>query len=161
MSLDPVTRAAIIGGVATLVSVCGALIGVYFNLAWNRKQHRDERSLTLRRDVYLETISVINRAESWLARRSVPKTKSETNLNDQISSELSASCAKCYLLGSKKVVAAVVAFQSAFESWSYKFSEQQITYDQIDKHHNELAGESEVSRQTSATWFMHGITQRV
>jgi hypothetical protein len=51
--LDPPTRAAIVGASATLVSVVFALFGVFLNLRWNRRQHREDRAVALKRETYL------------------------------------------------------------------------------------------------------------
>jgi hypothetical protein len=118
MSLDAATRAAIIAGAATMLSVLGALVGVFGNLWWNRRQHRDERSLNLRRDVYLEAIDVINRADRFALLRVYPLSKNE--VEDTMTPELSGVCAKLHILGTKHLVSAVIAFQAGFDEWLTK-----------------------------------------
>jgi hypothetical protein len=131
MSLDPTTRAAIIGGVATVLSVVGALLGVSLTLAWNRKQHRDEKSYNLRRDVYLEAIGLINRSVGFLCGKAIPRDeKAESDAKVDLEAELIGACVKVHLLGSKRVVAAVVAFQSSFGDWSSKLSVHRMLYEQ-------------------------------
>ncbi len=139
MSLDQPTRAAIIAGVATVLSVFGALLGVYLNLAWNRKQHRDEKSYNLRRDVYLDAIGLINRSVGFLAGRAIPKDeKPESDAKANIGTELLGACVKVHLLGSKRVVEAVIAFHSSFEDWWGKLSVHRRLYEQSGQRQQEI-----------------------
>ncbi len=129
MSLDQPTRAAIIGGLATVLSVFGALLGVYLNLAWNRKQHRDEKSYNLRRDVYLDAIALVNRAVGSLGAFPNEDTK-ESDDKLVVSRELLGACAKVRVLGGKRVIAAIIDFESSFEEWSRKFAAHETLYEQ-------------------------------
>lgn len=139
MSLDQPTRAAIIGGSATVLSVLGALLGVYLNLAWNRKQHRDEKSYNLRRDVYLDAVAVINRSVDFLCRKAIPTAeKAESAPKAGFEAELTGACLKIHLLGSKRVVAAVLAFQSSFQEWSSKLSVHRTLYEQSSQRQQQL-----------------------
>ena len=122
MSLDATTRAAIIGGSATIVSVLGALLGVYLNLAWNRKQHRDEKSYNLRRDVYLEALGTTNRAFVSLVRDELALKDASQRQQPDPAAEFSASCAKVHLLGGKRVVQAMIEIETAYRTWARKFS---------------------------------------
>ena len=138
MLLDQPTQAAIIGGAATMISVFGALLGVYLNLAWNRKQHRDEKAYNLRRDVYLDAIGVISRAVGFLVGKAVPKDKEkEASDKTDVSRELSGACAKVHVLGSNRVVSAIIAFESSFENWGRKFAAHQTLYEESDKRQQE------------------------
>lgn len=139
MSLDQPTRAAIIGGSATALSVFGALLGVYLNLAWNRKQHRDEKSYNLRRDVYLDAIALFSRSFGFLSHKAMRvEAKSESAPKPDLESELIGACLKVHLLGSKRVVAAVVAFQSSFQEWSGKLSIHRNLYEQTGQRQQEI-----------------------
>jgi hypothetical protein len=121
MSLDPPTRAAFIGAFATILSVLGALVGVYVNLAWNRKKHRDEKSYNLRRDVYLQTLDSIRRGFVSLVERSMPKNESKPEQSDT-ASEFSAACAKVHLIGSKRVVEAIIGLERTHSRFSREVS---------------------------------------
>ena len=139
MSLDATTRAAIIAGAATILSVLGALVGVFGNLWWNRRQHRDERSLNLRRDVYLEAIDVINRASSFASTKVRPfKSEKEGEDKDTITPELAGVCAKLHILGTKRLVSAVIVFQAGFDEWSTKVNRHNRIVPELDKLQQEL-----------------------
>jgi hypothetical protein len=138
MSLDAGTRAAIITGAATMLSVLGALVGVFGNLWWNRRQHRDERSLSLRRDIYLNAIDVINRASSFAASKASLKSNKEGEDKDTITLELSGVCAKLHILGTKRLVSAVIAFQTGFDEWQMKVNRHNRIVPEIDKIQQEL-----------------------
>jgi DNA repair ATPase RecN len=137
MSLDPVTRAAIISGAATAFSVVTALLGVFGNLWWNRRQYRDEKSLNLRRDVYLNAIEVINRASSFAITQIHPLEPKEKD-EDKMTPELSGISAKLHILGSKQLVSAVIAFQAAFDDWITKIKKHRTIVPEIDKIEKEL-----------------------
>lgn len=154
MSLDPPTRAAILGGSATVLSVLGALLGVYLNLAWNRKQHRDEKSYNLRRDVYLDAVAVINRSVGFLCRKAIPpQEKTESATKTDFEAELTGACLKVHLLGSKRVVAAVLAFQSSFQEWSSKLSVHRMLYEQSGQRLQELIKPLEQLGKTLTTFI--------
>src|ERR1700704_2358509 len=137
MSLDATTRAALITGLATILSVLGALGGVFGNLWWNRKQHRDEKSMTLRRDVYLDAIDAINRASTFLTTALNPTKPSQEN-ESTIVSELSGVCAKLHILGSKRLVSAAIQFQSAFTTWETKIKSHNELKPELDKREAEV-----------------------
>jgi hypothetical protein len=141
MSLDPPTRAAFIGGFATVVSVLGAIIGVYLNLAWNRKRHNDEKATNLRREAYINAIAAMHRGISYLHSRVITgKAENKTLPNDaaELPRELSLICAQLHILGSRRVVAAVVAFETKFDHWLTTISATQRLSDELDKGHNDL-----------------------
>jgi hypothetical protein len=129
MSLDPPTRAAFIGGFATIISVLGALIGVYLNLAWNRKKHSDEKSYNLRRDVYLQTIDSIRRGFVSLITGLMPKNESRPEQPDA-ASEFSAACAKVHLIGSKRVVEAIIGLERIHSRFSREASAREWNYEE-------------------------------
>jgi hypothetical protein len=142
MSLDAATRAALIGGAATVLSVFGALIGVYANLAWNRKQHRDEKSYSLRRDVYLEVIETIYRALVALAQGLVAKDrKLPDGSGAEVTRELYAAFAKVQVLGERRVIAAVMAFEEVYDELSRNVGIRRETFEamleKIEKFPNE------------------------
>jgi hypothetical protein len=147
MSLDAATRAAIIAGAATMLSVLGALVGVFGNLWWNRRQHRDERSLNLRRDVYLEAIDVINRADRFALSRVNPLSKKE--VEDTMTPELSGVCAKLHILGTKHLVSAVIAFQAGFDEWLMKVNRHNRIVPEIDKLQQEVFQHIDETRSTA------------
>jgi hypothetical protein len=156
LSLDQPTRAAIIGGVATVLSVFGALLGVYLNLAWNRKQHRDEKSYNLRRDVYLDAIALINRSVGFLSRKALPEQeKAESDAKADLETELVGSCVKVHLLGSKRVAAAGIAFQSSFQDWSSKFSVHRMLYEQSGQRQQEIIKALERFAETLKAFTAH------
>jgi hypothetical protein len=125
MSLDAPTRAALIGGAATVLSVFGALVGVYANLAWNRKQHRDEKSYSLRRDVYLELIGTIYRELVRLGEGLVLKEGKLPDLNGSaVTQQLYAAFAKVQVLGERRVIVAVMAFEEIYNELSRNLSNQ-------------------------------------
>jgi|GEM_PF-5460120 len=132
MSLDAATRAAIISGSATLLSILAGLLGVYGNLAWNRKKHQDDKSYNLRRDVYLESVGVMNRAVAFLVGQTVP-TDDEKKEDEDVSAELVGVCAKLHILGEKRVVASAIAFESLFLEWSNKLIAHTKTYKDAGK----------------------------
>jgi hypothetical protein len=125
-------------GAATMLSVLGALVGVFGNLWWNRRQHRDERSLSLRRDIYLNAIDVINRASSFAASKASLKSNKEGEDKDTITLELSGVCAKLHILGTKRLVSAVIAFQTGFDEWQMKVNRHNRIVPEIDKIQQEL-----------------------
>ena len=137
MSLDPTTRAALLTGSATILSVLGALGGVFGNLWWNRKQHRDEKSMTLRRDVYLDAINAINKASTFLTTTLLPVKPPQEN-ESTIASELSGICAKLHILGSKRLVSAVIEFQSLFTSWHTRIKSHNELKPELDRREREM-----------------------
>jgi hypothetical protein len=154
MSLDPWTRAALIGGAATLLSVIGALIGVFLNLAWNRKKYQDEKAASLRREVYVNAIPVIHRAMSYLRSRILtgkPTKQKDITPHEDISDALSGICAQLRILGSKRVVAAVVAFEMRFEQWLLRLSATKTLFDQLEQGHIALVKEVEHRSREVAT----------
>jgi len=111
--------------------VVGALLGVFLNLAWNRKQHRDEKSYNLRRDVYLDAIAVMNRSVRLLSGKAIRKEKKAEPADEaDFETELIGACVKVHLLGSKRVVGAVITFLSSFQDWSGKLSVHRMLYEQ-------------------------------
>lgn len=141
MSLDAPTRAALIGGAATVLSVFGALVGVYANLAWNRKQHRDEKSYSLRRDVYLELIGTIYRALVRLGEGLVLKDGNLPELSSDVTQQLYAAFAKVQLLGERRVIAAVMTFEEIYDELSRNSGNQRdalkVVFDKIKNFPNE------------------------
>lgn len=107
--LDPTTRAAIIGASATLVSVGFALFGVFLNLLWNRRKHREDRAVALKRETYLSTSDAVAEATQWLALAADPKTELESG--NIVILKLAGALHKLHILGDKKAIASVIAFQ--------------------------------------------------
>jgi hypothetical protein len=139
MSLDAPTRAAIITSAATMLSVLGALVGVFGTIGWNRRQHRDERSLSLRRDIYLNAIDVINRASSFATSQVNPlKADKEGKEKDKVTAELYGVCAKLHILGTRCLVSAVIAFQTEFDEWLTKVNRHNRIVPEIDNLQHEL-----------------------
>jgi hypothetical protein len=111
-ALDPQTRAACITAVGTIVSVLGALVGIYLNLRWNRSKHRTDQLLNLRRDVYVNANEAIIAAVLFLTR--LPEKETDVFEGTQISERLGAVAAKIYLLGENRTRNAMVALQRQF-----------------------------------------------
>jgi hypothetical protein len=138
MSLDPPTRAAFIGGFATILSVLGALVGVYLNLAWNRRKHADEKSYNLRRDVYLQTLDSIRRGFVSLVKGFMPKNESTPEQSDA-TSEFSAACVKVHLIGSKRVVEAIIGLERIHGHFSREVSARKWNYEErLEKYERVL-----------------------
>jgi hypothetical protein len=110
--LDPPTRAAIIGASATLVSVGFALLGVSLTLLWNRQKHREDRAVALKRETYLSTSDTVAEARQWLALAADPKT--ELASGNAVNLKLAGALHKLHILGDKKAIASVIAFQRGF-----------------------------------------------
>ena len=111
MSLDAGTRAALIGALATIVSVLSGLLGVSLTVMWNRKKDRDEKETNLRRSLYVSSIAIMHRSILYLEQKVF-----ETNeLKDkEIPSELRIACAQLRMVGSKQVISGAIAFESKF-----------------------------------------------
>lgn len=110
--LDPPTRAAIIGASATLVSVGFALLGVFLNLLWNRHKHREDRAVALKRETYLSISDAVAEATQWLALAADFKT--ELASGNAVILKLAGALHKLHVLGGKKTILSVLAYQRAF-----------------------------------------------
>src|SRR5438105_5986863 len=64
---DPSITAAIIGALATVVSVAMVFIGVVLTIRDNRVRARDDRLTALRRETYLEACDVAAEAVQFIA----------------------------------------------------------------------------------------------
>jgi hypothetical protein len=111
-SLDPPTRAAIIGTAATFISVAFALLGVWLNLRWNRRKHREDRALALKHEAYLNTSDAIAEAMQWIALVAAPNT--ELASGNSVLLRLAGALNKLHILGDEKTISAVIEFQRQY-----------------------------------------------
>src|SRR6266567_3967697 len=65
-SLDPPTRAAVVGACATVISVTIAFFGVVLTIRANRIRAREDQLIMLRREAYLEACDVTAEAIQFL-----------------------------------------------------------------------------------------------
>lgn len=94
--------------------------------------------MSLRRDIYLDAIDVINRASSFASKATSLKFNKEGEDKDTITPELSGVCAKLHILGTKRLVSAVIAFQAGFDEWLMKVNRHNRIVPEIDKLQQEL-----------------------
>lgn len=111
-ALDAPTRAASIGAIATLASVAFALLGIWLNLRWNRRKHREDRALVLKHEAYLSTSDAIAEAMQWIALVAAPNT--DLASGNPVVLRLAGALNKLHILGDQKTIVAVIEFQRQY-----------------------------------------------
>src|SRR5260370_30488737 len=115
-SLDPPTRAAIIGAIigaaATVGSVAIAFVGVVLTIRSNRVRAREDHLITLRRETYLEACDVSAEAAHFLATLPDPNVTQASGL--AIMTKFSGVIGKLHILADKTTPQAVKKHYNAF-----------------------------------------------
>jgi hypothetical protein len=115
-SLDPATRAAIIGAIigaaATVGSVAIAFVGVVLTIRSNRVRAREDHLITLRRESFLEACDVSAEAAHFLATLPDPNVTQASG--SAIMTKFSGVIGKLHILADKTTLQAVMNHYNAF-----------------------------------------------
>jgi hypothetical protein len=111
-SLDPPTRAAVIGATATVISVAIAFVGVLLTIRSNRVRAREDQLITLRREAYLEACDVTAEAIQFLTTLGDPNVTLASGL--PVMRKLAGAMGKLQILADQLTLNVVMAYMNAF-----------------------------------------------
>jgi hypothetical protein len=112
LSLDPPTRAAVIGATATVISVAIAFVGVMLTIRSNRVRAREDQLITLRREAYLEACDVTAEALQFLTTLGDPNVTLASGL--PVMRKVGGAMGKLQILADQLTLNVVMAYMNAF-----------------------------------------------
>jgi len=111
-SLDPSTRAAMIGACATVISVAIAFVGVVLTIRSTRVRAREDQLITLRREAYLEACDVTAEAVQFLVGLPDPNVTLASGM--QVMRRVGGAMGKLHILADQTTLAVVMDYLNAF-----------------------------------------------